>query len=83
LCQLAGGSRRACGIYVRAAGVALNFEIADVHTWRYPEPSFDVICDIFTQFSLPAQRAQKWARIKKTLKMGRAFDSARLHAQTT
>jgi SAM-dependent methyltransferase len=51
-------------------GVALAFEIGDVHEWTYPETSFDVVVEIFTQFSTPAQRARKWAGMKRTLKPG-------------
>jgi SAM-dependent methyltransferase len=51
-------------------GVSPSFEIADVHNWQYPEAAFDVVCDIFTQFSSPAERAKKWAGMKKALKPG-------------
>ena len=50
--------------------VALEFELADVHEWNYPEASFDVVVEIFTQFSDPIQRKKKWAGMKKTLKPG-------------
>jgi 2-polyprenyl-3-methyl-5-hydroxy-6-metoxy-1,4-benzoquinol methylase len=29
-------------------GVSVNFEIADVHRWNYPEAEFDVVVEIFT-----------------------------------
>lgn len=48
----------------------LSFEIADVHEWAYPENASDVVVEIFTQFSSPAQRARKWAGMKRTLKPG-------------
>ncbi|WP_294538241.1 class I SAM-dependent methyltransferase [uncultured Rhodoblastus sp.] len=48
----------------------LSFEIADVHDWAYPENAFDVVVEIFSQFSSPAQRARKWAGMKRTLKAG-------------
>jgi SAM-dependent methyltransferase len=48
----------------------LSFEIADVHEWAYPEQVFDAVVEIFTQFSSPAQRARKWAGMKRTLKPG-------------
>ena len=48
----------------------LNFEIADVHEWAHPEQAYDVVVEIFTQFSSPAQRARKWAGMKRTLKPG-------------
>lgn len=48
----------------------LSFEVADVHDWAYPEQAYDVVVEIFTQFSSPAQRARKWAGMKRTLKPG-------------
>jgi len=48
--------------------VAVVFEEADVHAWPYPENAFDVVVDIFTQFSAPAQRKQKWAGMRRALK---------------
>ena len=51
-------------------GVSMNFEIADVHEWSYPDNHFDVIVEIFTQFSDPVQRAKKWAGMRRTLKPG-------------
>jgi SAM-dependent methyltransferase len=50
--------------------VAVTFEEADVHAWPYPEAAFDVVAEIFTQFSTPAQRAQKWAGMRRALKRG-------------
>jgi SAM-dependent methyltransferase len=51
-------------------GVTIAFERADVHAWRYPEAAFDVVAEIFTQFSSPADRSLKWAGMRKTLKLG-------------
>ncbi len=51
-------------------GASLKFELADVHTWPYPEAAFDVVVEIFTQFSTPAERALKWAGMRKALKPG-------------
>jgi SAM-dependent methyltransferase len=50
--------------------IALAFEIADVHDWTYPENAYDVVVEIFTQFSTPEQRIRKWAGMKRTLKPG-------------
>jgi len=50
--------------------VKLAFERLDVHAWDYPEAAFDVIAEIFTQFSSPAERARKWAGMRKALKPG-------------
>jgi SAM-dependent methyltransferase len=54
----------------KARGVSLTFERADVHAFPYPESAYDVVCEIFTQFSSPAERALKWAGMKKALKPG-------------
>ena len=32
-------------------GVSVNFELADVHKWNYPEAAFDAVVEIFTEFS--------------------------------
>ena len=37
--------------------VNVCFEQADVHVWDYPEADFDVVVEIFTQFSSPPERA--------------------------
>jgi cyclopropane fatty-acyl-phospholipid synthase-like methyltransferase len=50
--------------------LTIAFERADVHAWRYPEAAFDVVVEIFTQFSSPADRSLKWAGMRKTLKPG-------------
>ena len=51
-------------------GVKVNFELADVHTWQYPEAAFDVVVEIFTQFSTPGERKLKWAGMRRALKPG-------------
>ena len=51
-------------------GVTLELVLADVHEWPYPEAAFDVVAEIFTQFSDPQQRAKKWAGMRKALKPG-------------
>jgi SAM-dependent methyltransferase len=51
-------------------GVAVTFQQADVHAWAYPEATFDVVVEIFTQFSTPAERPRKWAGMRKALKPG-------------
>jgi SAM-dependent methyltransferase len=51
-------------------GVTITFVQADVHAWDYPEATFDVVVEIFTQFSSPAERARKWAGMRKALKPG-------------
>jgi ubiquinone/menaquinone biosynthesis C-methylase UbiE len=54
----------------RERGVRVSFELADVHTWPYPDAGFDVVVEIFTQFSTPAERALKWSEIRRALKPG-------------
>ena len=51
-------------------GVTMNILEADVHNWAYPEAEFDVVVEIFTQFSTPAERPKKWAGMRKALKPG-------------
>jgi len=51
-------------------GVALKTELADVHAWNWPSEEYDVIAEIFTQFSTPEERAGKFAGIRKALKKG-------------
>lgn len=50
--------------------VNVVFAQVDVHQWDYPEAAFDVVVEIFTQFSSPAERALKWAGMRRTLKSG-------------
>ena len=54
----------------RAHGVSIRLIEADVHNWDYPENAFDVVAEIFTQFSSPDERKLKWDGMKKTLKPG-------------
>lgn len=53
-----------------AAEVTMTFELADAHNWTFPEEKFDVVADIFTQFSTPEQRLRKFAGSRKTMKRG-------------
>lgn len=50
--------------------VKVAFELVDVHGWNYPGAAFDVVAEIFTQFSSPAERALKWAGMQRALKPG-------------
>ena len=50
--------------------MTVTFLQADVHTLDYPEAAFDVVVEIFTQFSTPAERAMKWTGMRKALKPG-------------
>ena len=51
-------------------GVTVDFQQADVHAWNYPQADFDVVVEIFCQFSTPAERAVKWAGMRRALKPG-------------
>jgi SAM-dependent methyltransferase len=51
-------------------GVKINLIHTDVHAWSYPADAFDVVAEIFTQFSTPAERPKKWAGMRKALKPG-------------
>ena len=44
------------------------FEQVDVHSWNYPEAAFDLVVEIFTQFSSPTERDLKWAGMRRALK---------------
>ena len=50
--------------------VTIQIVNGDVHTWDYPENAYDVVAEIFTQFSSPDERKLKWDGMKKTLKPG-------------
>ena len=50
--------------------VNVTFAHIDVHTWEYPEAVFDVVVEIFTQFSSPSERTRKWEGMRRTLKAG-------------
>lgn len=58
------------GALAKKRGVEINIIEADVHTWIYPAEEFDVVVEIFTQFSTPDEREQKWAGMKRALKPG-------------
>ena len=51
-------------------GVAITLIEGDAHDWTYPEAAFDVVAEIFTQFSTPAERPRKWAGMRRALKPG-------------
>lgn len=51
-------------------GLSMQMERGDVHRWDYPPAAFDLVVDIFTQFSTPEQRVGKWAGMIRSLKPG-------------
>jgi SAM-dependent methyltransferase len=51
-------------------GIDVSFKLADIHRWDYPEAAFDVVAEIFTQFSTPDERTRKWDGMRRALKPG-------------
>ena len=51
-------------------GAVVDFELADLLQWDWPENNFDVIVAIFIQFATPEQRGQIFANMKRSLKPG-------------
>lgn len=51
-------------------GVTLRCAEVDLSTFDWPHQCFDVVADIFTQFTPPPQRAAKWAGVRHALKPG-------------
>jgi SAM-dependent methyltransferase len=68
--EYSDSAREKAAALAKERTVNVTFERADVHEWSYPESAFDVVVDIFTQFSTPAQRAVKWAGVRRTLRPG-------------
>jgi len=50
--------------------VKVVFVKTDVHVWDYPQATFDVVVEIFAQFSPPAERTIKWRGMRRALKPG-------------
>ena len=50
--------------------VKVVFVKTDVHVWDYPQATFDVVVEIFAQFSLSAERTIKWRGMRRALKPG-------------
>jgi SAM-dependent methyltransferase len=57
-------------VLAKERGVQIKLVHADVHAWSYPADAFDVVVEIFTQFSAPSDRPRKWAGMRKALKPG-------------
>lgn len=51
-------------------GVTIATETVDILTWGWPEATYDVVAAIFFQFAKPAERAQIFAGLRRTLKPG-------------
>lgn len=54
----------------KARGVEIVTELADIAAYAWPQSAFDVVVDIFTQFSDPDERAAKFAGIRRALRPG-------------
>lgn len=50
--------------------VEVDFVVADVFDWAWPEAAFDVVAAIFVQFAGPAERKQLFAAMRRALKPG-------------
>jgi SAM-dependent methyltransferase len=50
--------------------VSVDLIQTDVHAWQYPDAVFDVVVEIFAQFSTPQERTGKWAGMRRALKPG-------------
>ena len=50
--------------------VSVQFELVDLDRFAWPEAAFDLIVDIFTQFSNPQARKRKFAGERYALKPG-------------
>lgn len=51
-------------------GVDLQFELADLETWTFPQAKFDIVVGIFIQFATPELRARLFSAMQRTLKPG-------------
>jgi len=51
-------------------GAKLNFELADLLDWEWPESRYDVVAAIFIQFVGPELRSQMFEGLKRSLKPG-------------
>lgn len=51
-------------------GVSMTVVQGDVHHWPYPVAGYDLVADVFSQFSTPADRVLKWAGMLRALRPG-------------
>jgi len=63
-------AQKKAGALAAERGVKVAFVLADVHAWDYPQAAFDVVVEIFAQFSPPSDRAIKWRGMRRALKFG-------------
>ena len=57
-------------VLAQTRGVKIATEIVDLARYGWPDATFDVVIDIFTQFFGPIERAAKFAGVRKSLKPG-------------
>ena len=65
----------------RERGVNVIFELADVHNWAYPEAAYDVVCEIFTQFSTPVGAGVEVGRYAQSVEAGWPSHHPGLHPE--
>jgi 2-polyprenyl-3-methyl-5-hydroxy-6-metoxy-1,4-benzoquinol methylase len=51
-------------------GVTLEFELADILDWNWPQAAYDLVAAIFIQFAPPPERDRIIAGIRRSLKPG-------------
>lgn len=51
-------------------GVAVNYSVAGMDDWAWPQDTYDVVAGIFIQFADPETRARKWQLIARALRPG-------------
>lgn len=51
-------------------GVQVDYRVASVYEWAWPEAAFDVVAAIFVQFADPAMRSFMFERMARALKPG-------------
>lgn len=56
--------------FAQRQGVSVNFALADVDGFRWPEATYDGVAAIFVQFADPDMRARLFKRIVRSLKPG-------------
>jgi 2-polyprenyl-3-methyl-5-hydroxy-6-metoxy-1,4-benzoquinol methylase len=56
--------------FAQRQGVSVNFAVADVDGFAWPEAAYDGVAAIFVQFADPVTRARLFKRIARSLKPG-------------
>ena len=56
--------------FAQREAVAVNFSVADIDSYAWPEAAYDGVVGIFVQFADPATRARLFERIVRCLKPG-------------